>query len=145
MKKVRLHIFFYAFRNFVNFWFYFVRPNKRLLEQEKIDLVWKQKIVPKVDYYISRRCEKGVYQIIERLELPFELEKVGRYWNKDVEIDIVGFDAKRENYLCSEIKWQNQPVDISIFNEFKDKIAKEKEFYDKKNSLCSYLKKWLYK
>ncbi|MEA1899178.1 MAG: ATP-binding protein [Thermodesulfobacteriota bacterium] len=113
---------------FMNFWFRFVRPNLRHLEMEKIDFVWREKIAPEFDYYVSRYCEKIIADVLEKLTgtLPFDYERLGRYWDRNVEIDIMAIDEKEKNVLLGEIKWQKKPTGIKILEELRKKAEKIK-------------------
>jgi len=111
---------------FINFWFRFVRPNLRHLEMEKIDFVWSQKIAPEFDYYVSRRCDKIILQFLENMRrtLPFDYERLGRYWDKNLEIDIMALDNVGKNVLLGEIKWQRNPVGIKTLKQLREKAEK---------------------
>lgn len=111
---------------FINFWFRFVRLNLRHLEMERIDFVWQEKIAPEFDQYVSRNCEKILLNLLEQKKesFPFEYERLGRYWDKNVEIDIMALDYQKEDVLLGEIKWQNKPVGIKTLNKLKEKSEK---------------------
>ena len=113
---------------FINFWFRFVRRNLRYLEMEKIDFVWQEKLAPEFDYYVSRHCEKIIVDVLEKLTgtLPFDYERLGRYWDRNVEIDIMAIDEAEKNVLLGEIKWQKKPVGIKILGELREKAEKIK-------------------
>lgn len=111
---------------FINFWFRFVRLNLRHLEMEKIDFVWQEKIAPEFDQYVSRNCEKIILNLLEQKKesFPFEYERLGRYWDKNVEIDIMALDYQEQNVLLGEIKWQKKPVGIKTLKKLKEKSEK---------------------
>ena len=113
---------------FINFWFRFVRRNLRYLEMEKIDFVWREKIAPEFDYYVSRHCEKIIVDVLETLTgtLPFDYERLGRYWDKNIEIDIMALDGEEKNVLLGEIKWRKKPTGIKIFGELREKAERIK-------------------
>ena len=117
---------------FINFWFRFVRGNLRHLEMEKIDFVWREKISPEFDYHVSRHCEKIIVDALETLTeiLPFDYERIGRYWEKNIEIDIMAIDDKEQNVLMGEIKWQTKPVGIKTLGELKEKAKRLKILLD---------------
>ena len=119
---------------FTNFWFHFVRPNLRFLEAGKSNYVWKDKIFPHIEQFVSLNCEKPIIQILEELNLqgalPFQLVEIGRYWDSSTEIDILGFDSRREKALIGEIKWTKKPVNYRILNSL---IAKAKSLDNLKN------------
>ncbi len=117
---------------FINFWFRFVRQNLRHLEMEKIDFVWQEKLSPEFDYYVSRHCEKIIVDVLETLTgtLPFDYERLGRYWDKNIEIDIMALDGEEKNVLLGEIKWQNSPMGIQALRQLKEKAEKLKGLDD---------------
>ena len=104
---------------------------------EKIDFVWREKISPQFDYYVSRHCEKIIMDVLEKLiePLPFDYEKLGRYWDKNVEIDIMALDGEEKNVLFGEIKWQKKPVGIRTLGELKEKVKKLKALSDSRKYL----------
>ena len=55
-----------------------------------------------------------------------DYERLGRYWNRNVEIDIMAIDEKEKNVLLGEIKWQKKPTDIKILEELRKKAEKIK-------------------
>lgn len=113
--------------SFTDFWFYFVRPNLRHLEEEKYTEV-QTDIKDKFDFYVSQRVEKIFFQILDHLnqnnQLPFRYDFLGRQWGGDYEIDIVAFDKEKTKFLCGEIKWQNQPVKKNILDDLRNKVTK---------------------
>ena len=122
---------------FINFWFCFVRRNLRYLEMEKIDFVWQEKLSPEFDYYVSRHCEKIIVDVLETLTgtLPFDYERLGRYWDKNIEIDIMALDGEEKNLLLGEIKWQKKPVGIRTLGELREKAKKLNVLSDSRNYL----------
>lgn len=122
---------------FINFWFRFVRRNLRYLEMEKIDFVWREKIAPEFDYYVSRHCEKIIMDVLETLPgaLPFGYERLGRYWDKNIEIDIMAIDGEEKNVLLGEIKWQKRPVGIKTLEELREKAKRLSILPDSRNYL----------
>ena len=117
---------------FINFWFRFVQLNLRHLEMEKIDFVWREKIAPEFDHYVSRNCEKIILNLLEqkRKSFPFEYERLGRYWDKNIEIDIMALDYEEKNVLLGEIKWQIKPLGIKTLKLLKEKSEKIKILSD---------------
>ena len=117
---------------FINFWFRFVRRNLRYLEMEKIDFVWQEKISPAFDYYVSRHCKKIIMDALETMAgtLPFDYERLGRYWDKNIEIDIMALDGEEKIVLLGEIKWQKRPVGIGVLGELKEKAKRLKLLSD---------------
>ena len=108
---------------FINFWFQFVWPNLRHLEMERVDFVWREKIEPQFDHYVSMNCEKVILSALEDIQgdILGEYERVGRYWDKNVEIDILGIDDQTKTALFGEIKWSRNLVDVNVFRDLEKK------------------------
>lgn len=48
-----------------------------------------------------------------RHEIPFVFTKIGRWWDKDVEVDIVAADEEKSHILAAECKFHNNAVNDS--------------------------------
>lgn len=44
----------------------------------------------------------------------FPFQKIGRWWDKNEEIDIVGINSSLDSILFGEVKWSTKPVGIDI-------------------------------
>ena len=103
---------------FADFWLRYVWPNLAALELERIGQVWTTQIAPDLAGYVSLRCERFVVTILEqpfvRDWLGFEAAVVGKYWDRSVELDLVGLDAKRERAVIGEVKWSRRPVGTNV-------------------------------
>lgn len=51
----------------------------------------------------------------------FPFERVGRWWDKDNELDMVALNAADKEILFGEVKWSNKPLGTNIFEELKRK------------------------
>jgi AAA+ ATPase superfamily predicted ATPase len=90
----------------IRFWFKYVLPHRHMIEIEA-----GQKAIPFIkkswnDYMgeiyemISTQLTR---ELIKQEKLPF-VEKLGRWWNKEMEFDIVGINRKKVS-LVGEVKW----------------------------------------
>ncbi len=106
--------------NFFRFWFRFVFPNRGFLEEGRYDFVAKNRIQPFINQYMGPIFENIAIDFLKRLnrigKLPFELYKIGRHWDKDQEIDIVGFDEKKKHLIIGACKWSEKKVGTNILN-----------------------------
>lgn len=62
-----------------------------------------------------------------RNRLPFRFTKIGRWWEKSEELDILAIDAGKENYLIGECKYKNSPFACSDFKRMQGKFVPQKE------------------
>ena len=49
--------------------------------------------------------------------------KVGRYWDRTMEIDVAAVDEKGGVVLAGECKWTIKPVDLDVARELERKVA----------------------
>ncbi|MBS7637964.1 ATP-binding protein [Candidatus Bathyarchaeota archaeon] len=119
---------------FFSFWFSFVRPNKRQLELGLEKNVW-QNIKEDFNTYLGRIFEDICIEVIAEMArkglLPLQVGKIGKWWWKETEIDIVGI--KGEKALAIESKWKELTYQeakklLSQLNIKASQIPKVKEF-----------------
>jgi len=112
--------------NYFRFWFRYVFPYKSDIEigrpGEAMSKVKESFNLLKSEVY-ENICREKVWSIKRK---PFNFERVGRWWDRDCEIDIVAFSAKEKKILFGEVKWSNKPVGENIYQKLKEKKNKVK-------------------
>lgn len=100
--------------HFFRFWFRFVYPHLQAIEEGRQEWLVDQVIQPRMDEFVGPIFEQVAREALQAMdkagELPFRLIKIGRWWDKNGEIDLVGI-GEEENLFC-EVKWSDQ-VDAS--------------------------------
>jgi AAA+ ATPase superfamily predicted ATPase len=94
--------------SFFNFWFRFVRVNKRQLELELEKNVWEgitEEFNVHLGQVFEKICCEALVEMARRDLLPIRVEKIGNWWWKETEIDIVGLEKKGGKTLALEAKW----------------------------------------
>lgn len=93
---------------FFSFWFRFVRPNKRQLELGLEENVW-QSILEEFNRYLGQVfevvAEEAVVEMTKRNLLPVIIDRIGRWWQKDTEIDLLALQSKSGKAIAIETKW----------------------------------------
>lgn len=108
--------------NFFRFWFKFVFPNKSFIEEGEIDYVILKKIKPELDIFTSLIFEEVCRSFIRKgLTNEIRFSKVGRWWSKDAEIDIIGVNEDENSILFGEVKWSTKKVGMDILADLKRK------------------------
>jgi AAA+ ATPase superfamily predicted ATPase len=111
--------------NYFRFWFKYVFPNKSFIEEGETDYVIRNKIRPELDIFVSQTYEEVCRSCVKKgLLKGMKFNKVGRWWTKDAEIDIVGINKELNAILFAEVKWSEKPVGVNILNELKAKAEK---------------------
>lgn len=115
--------------NFFSFWYRFVFPNLSELEAGDIDGVYEYSVKPFIDSYASKIFENVCIQFLRKknaqASLQIRFKKIGRWWEKDCEIDILAFGEKEE-CIVGECKWQVAKMGISDLEHLKSKAKKAK-------------------
>ncbi len=120
--------------NFFNFWFRYVFPYQSYLETEQYDLVIN-KIKLDFKYYTSLIFENVCQEfVLNKAKLPFPTQKIGKWWERDIEIDLVALGENE--ILFGECKYWDNPVGLNVLNDLKEKANlvnwkknKRKEFF----------------
>lgn len=134
--KSRKGLYFIA-DNLFDFWFRFVYPDMENIEKGKGSEI-AENMKPFFNQYVARHFETVVMEIFEilneRKQLPLQFGKIGRWWHKDKEIDIVALNEKKGETLFCECKWSDNVDAHEILEKLKEKakfvvFAREKEYY----------------
>ena len=72
-------------------------------------------------------CKSFLRQKNRNEELPFYFSKIGRWWNKTDELDIMAVDRLKKNYILGECKYRNQAFEMSDLRNMQKKISWQKE------------------
>lgn len=97
----------------MKFWFRFVFKYQNYLEVGQKDYVLK-KIKENFLLFVSECFEDICREVVVSL-IPLKLFKIGRWWNKTEEIDLVGIGEK--NILFGECKWSNKHIGMNVYND----------------------------
>ena len=112
---------------FFRFWYAFIFPNLSELETGDVEGIWQHIVEPQLERYISLPFEEICRQYLRRENrrdaLPFHFTKIGRWWNKQEELDIVACDAGGERFLLGECKYRNAPVGVGELEHMRQKLS----------------------
>lgn len=109
---------------FFEFWFKFVFTRRGELEMGKTDVVLDQ-IRQRFNQHLSLAYEKVAKELIwYHMETFFPFAKVGKWWDKNEEIDLVAVNPEVNAILFGEAKWRNKPVGINIYAKLNEKASK---------------------
>jgi AAA+ ATPase superfamily predicted ATPase len=103
------------------FYFRFIAPHERLLEQKLIPRLWEI-IHQQMRAFVGMTafeelCRAWVLrQALER-KFPFLPDRVGSYWAKDAQVDVVAIRWDAKQILLGECKWGLDAVGRSVIRE----------------------------
>ncbi len=100
---------------YLRFWFRYVLPFQSFLQLGKGREVWTQEIEPSLDEFVARTtweevCKQYLWRRAGAGGLPVKFAQLGRYWDGQDEIDMVGLWRGRATVI-GECKWTSKPVD----------------------------------
>jgi uncharacterized protein len=137
-KKIKTKTTRYKIKdNFYKFLFRFVFNNKHLIEQgleNEVFSIIKRDINSYVGMCFEDVCRE--FLIDSRL---FIFTKIGRWWYKDREIDIVALNELKKEALFAECKWQEKVDARKLLSELREK-AKDVDFVRKKEVYAIFAK-----
>lgn len=90
--------------NYFRFWFRFIYPNKTLIESRAEDAFEAMK--KEYNTYLGRVFEKVAREFVLKIK-DIKFTKLGRWWHKDREIDIIALDEGEKNIFFFECKWKD--------------------------------------
>ena len=106
---------------FIRFWFRYVLPNKRSIEEGTTDYVIK-KIKNDFPTLVADNYETLCQEFIRNHENKvFRLERIGRWWDRNEEIDLIALNEEEKKILFGEAKWSTKPVGVDIYEDLKRK------------------------
>ena len=106
--------------NYFKFWFRFIYPVKVFIESSQKEALETMK----KDYnqYMGLIFEKVAAEYLIK-KRPFRFTKLGRWWQKDKDIDIVAINEETKDILFCECKWKKNVNPKSILAELKEKSS----------------------
>ncbi|HBY20896.1 MAG TPA: ATPase [Clostridiales bacterium] len=111
--------------NFLEFYFKFVYPYKNYLEIQDLDYIMekiKTQFIPRhVSYVYEDVCREKMWLLNKERQLPFSLMKLGRWWNKDTEIDILGLNEEERSIIYGECKYTESKVGLTVLHDLEKK------------------------
>ncbi len=109
----------------LRFWFQFVFPHQSLIQARGPQIAWHDIVAPRRDAYFGgcfeRLCRESLSHIYPR-ESVFASTKVGSYWDKSVQIDVVS--VRSDGWIdLGECKWGPVRSTGALVQELEAKVA----------------------
>lgn len=122
--------------NFVRFWFQYVYLYKSDLEIGRNDEPLR-KMKENFSVLESIAYEDVCRELVRDFENSmFYFERVGKWWDKNEEIDVVALNSETKEILFGEAKWSQKMIGVDIYENLKKKarlvdwnFGKRKEYY----------------
>lgn len=110
---------------YIRFWLTMIYPNQGDIEQGNTAYV-----LEKIKKSLVRSHTAFVYEdvcreeLAARKDLPWHFSKIGRYWDKNTEIDIVAVNDEESVILFGECKYWSGCVDVDVFYQLQEKAGR---------------------
>lgn len=118
--------------NFIRFWFRFIYPNLSSIEEGVFSA---EGIRDEYNSYLGHVFEDVCREFIV-LEMPASFSRIGSWWHRDEEIDIVAIDDRKKEILFVECKWKDGVDADTVLARLREKAksvewrsSKRKEHY----------------
>jgi AAA+ ATPase superfamily predicted ATPase len=94
--------------NYFSFWFRYVYPYKSLIEEGRAERLFdsiKKDFNSYLGFVFEKICSEFLWE--QEQKLPFIFTKLGRWWHRDKEIDLVALNEETKEIAFFEVKWSD--------------------------------------
>ena len=81
---------------------------------------------PTFEHFVGHAFEEAAREYVARLArrgaLPFLPERIGKWWDRQAEIDLVAISDSEGALLVGECKWSVNPVGTDVLDDLKRKV-----------------------
>ncbi|PJM78429.1 ATP-binding protein [Bifidobacterium scaligerum] len=113
--------------NFFRFWYSFVFPYRSELEHGDAISVYERRIAPVLHDFAGKPfeeiCREWLWRESIADRLPFHAARIGRWWNRTDEIDVMAVDDSGGHAIAGECKFRNTPMDMGMLNLLRRRAA----------------------
>jgi len=109
---------------FTRTWFQYVFPYKSELEVGNYHEVMR-KVDESFQLLVSSAYEHACQEVLRKLQNRlFPFERVGRWWEKEHEIDVIGLNNASREIVFGECKWSGKQVGTNVYARLKEVAAR---------------------
>lgn len=105
--------------NFIRFWYRNIHPQKSTVEESPRKAA--ENIMNDLNNQVAETFEQVCRETIQRTG---EYNKVGKWWYKEHEIDVVALDEQENKILLGEVKWTNKKTGQKLLRDLKGKAER---------------------
>jgi AAA+ ATPase superfamily predicted ATPase len=120
VEKSRQGLYYLA-DNYFSFWFDFIFPyrSELVMGNKRPSLArFNQAFV----HHVAAAYEQIGGEILRRFQDElFPFSRLGKWWHKNQEIDLVAIGEPGQDILFAEAKWSSKKVGVDIYQELKEK------------------------
>ncbi|WP_294428266.1 DUF234 domain-containing protein [uncultured Treponema sp.] len=117
---------------FFRFWYRFVFPNYSSIEFGDWENIYDTIVEPQLNEFVSFPFEDICIEWFriqnKKRNLPFIFTQIGRWWDKNIEIDIIATNEDKSKIISAECKFHNTPVnDFDLGKHLKKDLSNLKK------------------
>lgn len=106
---------------YFKFWFRYVLPNRSNIEEGKVEEV-SSLIRSELNQLLAENYEIVARETLRKFESNlFKFDRVGKWWDRNEEIDVAAVNEKEGKIVLGEAKWSNKPIGTNILDELRRK------------------------
>lgn len=113
--------------NFLSLWFKFIYPFRSYIESGNeaiVDKKIRESLISHHTAFIYEDiCREKIWDLNADGRWDFIFEKVGKWWNKTEEIDIVALDSTTNSILFGECKYRKEKTGANVLKELERRAA----------------------
>lgn len=113
--------------NFFRFWYSFVFPYRSELEHGDVNSVYERRIRPALHDFAGKPfeelCREWLWRESAAGRLPLHAVRIGRWWDRSHEIDVMAIGDAGEPAIVGECKFRNVPMDMRMLGLLRDRSA----------------------
>jgi uncharacterized protein len=111
---------------FFHFWFSFIFPRRGELEMDRAEGVLES-IKQPLSHHFASSYEKVARETLwDHMNIFFPFTALGRWWERNEEIDIVALNKELDSIVFGEVKWSEKPLGTNVFDALQEKPRKVK-------------------
>ena len=107
---------------FLRLWYSCVSPWESLLEFGQLDKL-RQQMSPRIETHHAWCFEELCRYFIQARAVDLGIARVGRFWDRKSEIDVVGLDVFGKVAFVGECKWSRSPVSMGVLAALQSKVG----------------------
>ncbi len=118
--------------HFLRFWFRYVHPNQGSLDLGLADSILAQRVRPDLDNFAAVSFEEAAREFVasgaRAGKWSFLPERIGSWWSREAELDVLAINQAEKMALVGECKWSVNLVGTNILEDLKrrtDTMAQE--------------------
>lgn len=113
--------------HFLRFWFRYVHPNQSSLDLGLADSILAQRVRPDLDHFAANAFEEAARDFIaagaRAGKWPFIPERIGSWWSREAELDVLAINRAELVALVGECKWSVNPLGTNILDDLQHKAG----------------------